>query len=406
MVTSLVSPPGNDTEKEPAVDAPRPRRDPKPTKKKLEELETAQQSEEPKRKSARKEPGKEKSQNFKEPKQKQIEKEPDVSQKKKSATKKGKETDSNDTQDAKLITAANNQRVQNLLERRQHASWRSEEVEIVEVTAVNNTNQPSSSVPPNPNPQPFDVARSAAPAMATRIISKPKPQLSDVIPQSQSADASQHRNIPNLVNQLSADKQPNGGGTDSLFPPQQLSTQSPSSSHYRSASPVTPASRFQFSTPTVASIDSASRSPSLSLSSLSSPRQLLNSHEVLLSSPVIPQQEFSISQSLSHCSDYVSDLDGSVGYSSGNSNLQHLHTVQSRVSRDDSWQGMPSFSGVGSSCPNCQPLLQSLNNRLINLEAEVDKLKRKQRKVWRLKKLLSVKNILISYLKKWLVPVT
>ena len=54
MVTSLVSPAVKDLEQEPNIDAPRPRREPRPSKKKLEDLENTQQSEELKRKKAKK----------------------------------------------------------------------------------------------------------------------------------------------------------------------------------------------------------------------------------------------------------------------------------------------------------------------------------------------------------------
>lgn len=71
MVTSLVSPSVKDAEQEPGVDAPRPRRQPKPSKKKLEDLENTQRCEEPKRKKTRKEPETEEGQNLKEPSTKQ-----------------------------------------------------------------------------------------------------------------------------------------------------------------------------------------------------------------------------------------------------------------------------------------------------------------------------------------------
>ena len=169
-----------------------------------------------------------------------------------------------------------------------------------------------------------------------------------------------------------------------------MATHPPSSSHYKSASPVNPASKFQFSSTPVGSPHSALRGPSPSHFSMSSLQQLMNSSEVL-SSPVIPQQEFSISQSLSHCSDYdVSDLEGPVICSSRNSNLHQLQTAQGHTSRDDSWLRKSSFSAdLNNSCPNCQPLLQSLSS----LEAEVEKLRRKQRKVW--KSIISVKDVLL-----------
>ena len=120
---------------------------------------------------------------------------------------------------------------------------------------------------------------------------------------------------------------------------------------------------------------------------MSSPTQFLNSNQVhVLSSPDTPQrkpqQEFSISQSLSHCADYdVSDLDMSMECSFNNTNLHQLQSVHGHIPRDDSWQGMSSLPAVSNPRLNCQPLLQSLSSRLSILEAEVEKLKRKQRKV-------------------------
>lgn len=401
MVTSLVSPAIKDGEQEPNIDAPRPRREPRPSKKKLEDLENTQQCEEPKRKKARKEPGTQKGQNLKEPssKQNQMNKEPEVSRKKKSVSKRGKAADPTDTQDRGFISAANTQRVQNLLERRQHASWKPEVVEIEEGEEENRTNQPVSSLQPKSKPQPsgihLHVAQSAVPVEPVQISSEPQPRQINVVKstasvsnsRSQQADTFQQRDVPSLMHQRSDDKQ--SYGSESTFVPSQQSSNlsiaiqsSPPSSHYKSASPVNPASRFQYSSTPLSSPLSALRHPAPSHPSISSPQQFMNSSEVL-SSPVIPQQEFSISQSLSHCSDYdVSDLEGPVTYSSHNSNLHQLQMVRGHFSRDDSWHKTSSFSAdVNTSCTSCQPLLQSLSSRLTSLEAEVEKLRRKQRKV-------------------------
>ena len=384
MVTSLVSPSVKDAEQEPDVDAPRPRRQPKPSKKKLEDLENTQQCEEPKRKKTRKEPETEEGQNLKEPssKQKQINKEPEVSQKKKSVSKKRKAVDPKDTQDRGFISAANTQRVQNLLERRKHASWKPEVVEIEEGEEENKTNQPASSVQPKSKSQPsgihLHVAQSAVPAEPVSISSEL--QLCPVDMVKSTASLSQP-----------ADTFQSNGSESTFFPSEQssnlsIATQSSSSSHHKSASPVNPASRFQFSSTPQGSPHSALRGPSTRHLSMSSPQQFMNSSEVL-SSSVIPHQEFSISQSLSHCSDYdVSDLEGPITYSSRNSNLHQLQTVRGHISRDDSWHTTSSYSAdVNTSCPSCQPLLQTLSSRLSSLEAEVEKLRRKQRKVWMFK---------------------
>ena len=181
MVTSLVSPAVKDAEQEPDIDAPRPRREPRPSKKKLEDLENTQQCQEPKRKKARKEPITEKVQNLEEPssKQKQINKEPEVSRKKKNASKKRKAADPKDTQECGFISAANAQRVQNLLERRQHSSWKPEIVEIEEGGEENRTNQPTGSVQPKSKPQPsgvhLHVTQSALLAEPVQINSEPQP---------------------------------------------------------------------------------------------------------------------------------------------------------------------------------------------------------------------------------------
>ena len=188
-----------------------------------------------------------------------------------------------------------------------------------------------------------------------------------------------------------ADTFQSNGSVSTFFPSEQssnlsIATQSSSSSHHKSASPVNPASRFQFSSTPQGSPHSALRGPSTRHLSMSSPQQFMNSSEVL-SSSVIPHQEFSISQSLSHCSDYdVSDLEGPITYSSSNSNLHQLQIVRGHISRDDSWHTTSSFSAdVNTSCPSCQPLLQTLSSQLSSLEAEVEKLRRKQRKVWMFK---------------------
>ena len=90
--------------------------------------------------------------------------------------------------------------------------------------------------------------------------------------------------------------------------------------------------------------------------------------------PATPQQEFSFLQSLHHCSDFdVSDLDMAV-------NPNYLETSNHRR-REDVHQREPSFSDLPAACSGCQPLLTSLNKRLCSLEAEFEKLKRKQKKV-------------------------
>ena len=415
-MTSLVSPAVKGAEQEPDINAPRPRREPRPSKKKLEDLENIQQREGLKRKKARKEHGEE-DQNLKKPssKQKQTDQESEVSHKKKSVSKKRKVADPKDTQDRGFISAANTQRVQNLLERRQHVSCKPEVpvVEIEEGEEENRTNQPSSSLQPKSKPQSssihLHVVQSAVPAEPVQMNSESQPRPINVVKstdsvsnsQSQPADAFQQRDVPNLMHQLLADKQSNGSES-TPFPPQQssnlsIATRSPSSPNYKSASPVNPASRFQFSSTPLGSSHSALRGrPLPSHLSMSSPQQFMNSSDVL-SSPVIPQQEFSISQSLSHCSDYdVSDLESPITYSPRNSNLHQLQTVRGHISRDGSWHRTSSFSAdVNTSCPSCQPLLQSLSNRLTSLEAEVEKLRRKQRKVQKF--IISVKDLLRNH---------
>ncbi|KAJ7394516.1 hypothetical protein OS493_000331 [Desmophyllum pertusum] len=76
-----------------------------------------------------------------------------------------------------------------------------------------------------------------------------------------------------------------------------------------------------------------------------------------------PQEEFSFIQSLHHCSDFdVSDLDMPM-----NPNYQLERQTE------------PSLSNPPA-CSSCQPLLMSLNSRLSSLEAEFEKLKKKQKK--------------------------
>lgn len=226
MVTSLVSPSVKDAEQEPDVDAPRPCRQPKPSKKKLEDLENTQQCEEPKRKKTRKEPETEECQNLKEPssKQKQINKEPEVSQKKKSVSRKRKAVDPKDTQDRGFISAANTQRVPNLLERRKHASWKPEVVEIEEGEEENKTNQPASSVQPKSKSQPSGLhLRVAEPVSISSEL-----QLCPVDVVKSTASLSQP-----------ADTFQSNGSVSTFFPSEQssnlsIATQSSSSSHHKS----------------------------------------------------------------------------------------------------------------------------------------------------------------------------
>lgn len=87
------------------------------------------------------------------------------------------------------------------------------------------------------------------------------------------------------------------------------------------------------------------------------------------------QKGFSFFQSLQHCSDFdVSDLDLPM-------NPAPYLEAGSHTIRDDIQQREPSFSNLQTACSSCQPLLMSLNKRLGSLEAEFEKLKRKQRKV-------------------------
>lgn len=87
------------------------------------------------------------------------------------------------------------------------------------------------------------------------------------------------------------------------------------------------------------------------------------------------QKGFSFFQSLQHRSDFdVSDLDLPM-------NPAPYLEAGSHTIRDDIQQREPSFSNLQTACSSCQPLLMSLNKRLGSLEAEFEKLKRKQRKV-------------------------
>ena len=300
-----------------------------------------------KEKNARKEPGIEKGQNRKEPKPKQIEREPEASQRKKSANKR-KAADPKDAQDVQLISAANTQRVQNLLQRRQHASCRSEVVEIEDVTEENRTNsavQYNSSVQPKSKCQLPDVSthspthpqyKSSSPEenrtnsavqYNSSVQPKSKCQLPDVSSHSpthpQYKSSSPEENRTNSAVQYNSSVQPK---SKCQLP--DVSSHSPTHPRYKSPSPV----RFQFSSPSVGSNHSASRTPSPNNFLMSSPQPLMDFHEVLS-----PSREFSISQSLSYCSDYdVSDLEGSMDYSR-NTSLHQLQTAKSRVSRDDTW---------------------------------------------------------------------
>ena len=301
-------------EKEPAIDAPRPRREPKPTKKKLAELENEQDDcQEPKRKHARKGSGLTQSEgrDSEEPKGEKAGKEQEVPRKK--TTAKKKKADSKD--DSEIIAVANLQRVQNLLERRQNID--------------------------------ADYVR------PTEVV-----------------------NVDEVIEAKETDQWQDAGTA--------------------SAPTLTPTSRSTFSLPLTTSTPSHSygrpykSAVSRGHSSVSRPTQFMPANKAsvpVLSSPDAlqqkPQQEFSISESLSHCSDYdVSDLDLAMDCSFSSTNLHQLQTVHAHmVPRDGSWQGMSPLQGVSNLCINCQPVLESLSRRLSILEADVEKLRRKQRKV-------------------------
>ena len=353
LVTALVNPSlAHDGKgKEVNVDAPRPRREPKPSRKVVEGNDESENSEAPTRKKNRKESP--------------TEKTTEVLQKNKNTSKKKKGADPTKDDEIEIIAVANANRVQSLLLRRKNASAASEEVETVKVTAENKTNHQSDSNHMS-KVQPSDAVVPAPPH------SKPLP-----------VDLSQQSEILTYSQTPLSAKNQNGERT--LFPPRpssNFSSTAQSSSQFIPASPVTPAPRFQFSTPTMGLSQSTSSSSSLSHSSMPSPPQFINNSTQVLSPPTIPQDEFSISHSLGHCSDYdMSDLEVPTGYSSHNISLNQLQTVPGQTPRDHNWQGSPSFTAVNSPCPNCQPLLQSLSSRLSNLESEVEKLRRKQKKV-------------------------
>lgn len=88
-----------------------------------------------------------------------------------------------------------------------------------------------------------------------------------------------------------------------------------------------------------------------------------------------PPQEFSFLRSLHHCSDFdMSDLDLAM---SPNYQLE----TGNHTTRDDVQQREPAFSNLPTACSGCQPLLMALNKRLCSLEAEFERMKRKQKKV-------------------------
>ena len=55
--------------------------------------------------------------------------------------------------------------------------------------------------------------------------------------------------------------------------------------------------------------------------------------------------------------------------------------ARSHITRDDNQQSEASFNNLHTVCSSFQPLLMSLHKRLSSLEAEFEKLKRKQRNV-------------------------
>ncbi len=456
-VTELVSPPQIEQS---TLDGPRPRRDPKPTKKKLAAMENAEteKSQEPevvpqkgknmKRRAVEKNneeivSGKEVivSQKQKSKKSRRSEEndkdtvsgqEESVSQKPKSK-KKAPSTEAVVGNDNEIVTVANTKRVQNLLMRRQQSitvsdDENSDEDETVEVRkeeerseskkAIQHQQSSSGNFASPKYQQLPGVANSLqVPASALHpssggnvCISQHQHPIRNTCtsPLRQSSDTSVSSTQHQQHSGASNNSPPSYHFADVNFssPPQQHplavtgNSMVPSSGqssdinfcttqHQRpsgvtsSSPPVHQPFSGHLRTPQhqqplhVGSTNTslALRQPSGGINSSVRRALSINSSSPSLlphCDPATPQQEFSFLKSLGHCSDFdVSDLDLEMSphYQPETGNL---------ISRDDV---QPSLSNLPSACSACQPLLTSLNRRLCNLEAEFEKLKRKQRKV-------------------------
>lgn len=420
-VTELVCP---QEVEETNLDGPRPRRDPKPSKKKLASLENADETSETmkesevsqKRKNMKKielveinakiVPGKEENMpKRKKRKSKQAEVNTDdnhtelsVSEKQKSQKKA--EVDNSEKE---IVAAANAKRVQNLLIRRQQftASDSGENTGAAEIIDIDKEQESSGSdlnIKSTQAQQSLGVTKGMPPFCQSSggnfgSVNSQQPlgiasgSLALALHPSDSGSnlsGQQHQQHPGVTNSSPLLSQSSGKNFSS-----------PQHPGVSSSSPLQQSFHGNFRTPQHHALNVTNISPYFLQSSdkqnstahrasdpydtySSSPDQpqhtIVRTSGLMYRDPATPQQEFSFLQSLHHCSDFdVSDLDMTV-------NPNYLETSNHKR-REDVQQREPSFSNLPAACSGCQPLLTSLNKRLCSLEAEFEKLKRKQKKV-------------------------
>lgn len=97
--------------------------------------------------------------------------------------------------------------------------------------------------------------------------------------------------------------------------------------------------------------------------------------QVMQATPATENDGFSISNSLSYCSDYQYENLNTMhtGRNLGEEIRQPWSTSQAHIGT--------SQAHINSPCPGCQPLLSALGNRIDFLEDKLDRLKHKSRKV-------------------------
>lgn len=440
-VTELVSP-AEMVEEESTLDGPRPRRNPKPSKKKLAALEdaddNANEKQEPvvsqrpgnmKRKAdvestdeeifSGKEEMESRKQKRKKSRKQELKsdvtevasgREQMVPQKKKS--KRKAEVGNHDNE---IVAVANAKRVQNLLTRRQHVTVSDEDnlvrTEIIEVEEESGSEETSDLA----QKKRFVQNLPTLPQSSDGDFSSPQHHQSfggNSSPPLHQASGSnfhwpQHQQAPQSSRGNFSSPQYSAGNFNShqhQQPPVSLGENFKSPQHQHSPQ----FSDGNFNSPQHHTPSVANSSTPLHCGNFSSPQQPHNylssgkRHSAALQAsdskytyglPNQPQattlrpsalphcdqarskRGFSFFESLQHCSDFdVSDLDLPM-------NPTSHEEARSHITRDDTQQSEASFNNLHAACSSCQPLLMSLHKRLSSLEAEFEKLKRKQRKV-------------------------
>ena len=313
----------------------------------------------------------------------------------KQKSKKKAEVDNNEKE---IAAAANAKRVQNLLMRRQQFTVGDGEAEIIDIDKEEEASGSDVNFKSTQAQQSLGVTNSMPPfcqspggyfrsANGQQPLGVANGSLAPALHPSDSGsnlNRQQHQQHPGVINSSPFLSQSSGKNLSS-----------PQHSGVSSSSPLQQSFYSNFRTPQHQALTVTNKSPSFLQSSdkrnstahrasdtydtySSSPDQpqhtTLRPSGLTYCNPATPQQEFSFLHSVHQCSDFdVSDLDMAV-------NPNYLET-SNLIRREDVQQREPLFSNLPTACSGCQPLLMSLNKRLCSLEAEFEKLKRKQKKV-------------------------